>query len=68
MAGAATDQQQPSCMDPGDTVAIYKLGDAAPNIHESVFVADTATIIGKVVLEENSSVWFGAAIRDAAWR
>lgn len=47
----------------GDTVAIYKLGDAAPTIHESVFVADTATIIGKVALEENSSVWFGAAIR-----
>jgi carbonic anhydrase/acetyltransferase-like protein (isoleucine patch superfamily) len=45
------------------TVAIYKLGDAAPTIHESVFVADTATIIGKVLLEENSSIWFGAALR-----
>jgi carbonic anhydrase/acetyltransferase-like protein (isoleucine patch superfamily) len=47
----------------GDKVAIYKLGDAAPTIHESVFVADTATIIGRVTLEENSSVWFGAALR-----
>nr|WP_246327034.1 gamma carbonic anhydrase family protein [Burkholderia guangdongensis] len=47
----------------GDTVTIYKLGDTAPTIHESVFVADTAAIIGKVVLEENSSVWFGATIR-----
>jgi len=44
-------------------VAIYKLGDAAPTIHESVFVADTATIIGKVSLEENASIWFGAALR-----
>ena len=44
-------------------MAIYKLGDAAPTIHESVFVADTATIIGRVTLEENSSVWFGAALR-----
>jgi carbonic anhydrase/acetyltransferase-like protein (isoleucine patch superfamily) len=44
-------------------VAIYKLGDAAPTIHESVFVADTATIIGHVTLEENSSVWFGASLR-----
>lgn len=44
-------------------MAIYKLGDAAPNIHESVFVADTATIIGKVSLEENASIWFGAALR-----
>lgn len=44
-------------------MAIYKLGDSAPTIHESVFVADTATIIGNVTLEENSSVWFGAALR-----
>ncbi|RQS73968.1 gamma carbonic anhydrase family protein [Burkholderia sp. Bp8963] len=44
-------------------MTIYKLGDTTPTIHESVFVADTAAIIGKVVLEENSSVWFGATIR-----
>jgi carbonic anhydrase/acetyltransferase-like protein (isoleucine patch superfamily) len=44
-------------------VPIYKLGEHAPTIHESVFVADTATIVGKVTLEENASVWFGAAIR-----
>ncbi|WJF91186.1 gamma carbonic anhydrase family protein [Paraburkholderia bonniea] len=44
-------------------MAIYKLGDTAPVIHESVFVADTATIIGQVTLEENASVWFGAALR-----
>jgi carbonic anhydrase/acetyltransferase-like protein (isoleucine patch superfamily) len=44
-------------------LAIYKLGDEAPTIHESVFLADTATIIGRVTLEENSSVWFGAALR-----
>jgi carbonic anhydrase/acetyltransferase-like protein (isoleucine patch superfamily) len=44
-------------------VAIYKLGNAAPTIHESVFVADNAAIIGDVTLEENASVWFGASIR-----
>lgn len=44
-------------------MAIYKLGEHAPTIHESVFVADTATIIGRVTVEENASVWFGAAIR-----
>ncbi|ACR29525.1 gamma carbonic anhydrase family protein [Burkholderia glumae] len=44
-------------------MTIYKLGDDAPTIHESVFVADNAAIIGKVVLEENASVWFGATIR-----
>ncbi|MEA3119539.1 MAG: hypothetical protein QOI13_2809 [Paraburkholderia sp.] len=44
-------------------MAMYKLGEHAPSIHESVFVADTATIIGQVTLEENASVWFGTAIR-----
>ncbi|GAB7534698.1 gamma carbonic anhydrase family protein [Burkholderia sp. 3C] len=44
-------------------MTIYKLGEDAPTIHESVFVADSAAIIGKVVLEENASVWFGATIR-----
>ncbi|WP_420956507.1 gamma carbonic anhydrase family protein [Burkholderia gladioli] len=44
-------------------MTIYKLGEDAPTIHESVFVADTAAIIGKVVLEENASVRFGATIR-----
>ncbi|VVD92005.1 gamma carbonic anhydrase family protein [Pandoraea anhela] len=42
---------------------IYKLGDKTPQIHESAFVADTATIIGEVILAENSSVWPGVAIR-----
>lgn len=44
-------------------MAIYKLGEAAPTIHESVFVADNATVIGKVELAEDSSVWFGATLR-----
>ncbi|PLZ02748.1 gamma carbonic anhydrase family protein [Burkholderia sp. WAC0059] len=44
-------------------MAIYKLGDVAPTIHESAFVADNAAIIGKVQIAENASVWFGAALR-----
>lgn len=55
--------RRPSNETEGDTVTIYKLGETAPTIHESVFVADTAAIIGKVVLDENASVWFGATIR-----
>jgi carbonic anhydrase/acetyltransferase-like protein (isoleucine patch superfamily) len=47
----------------GDIVTIYKLGDAAPIIHESVFVADSANIVGNVTLAENASVWFGATLR-----
>jgi carbonic anhydrase/acetyltransferase-like protein (isoleucine patch superfamily) len=42
---------------------MYKLGEHGPTIHESVFVADTATIVGRVTLEENASVWFGASLR-----
>ncbi len=31
-------------------MAIYKLGDDAPTIDENVFLADTATIIGRMTL------------------
>jgi carbonic anhydrase/acetyltransferase-like protein (isoleucine patch superfamily) len=46
-----------------NTVAIYKLGEKYPTIHESAFIADSSTIIGSVVIEEDASVWFGASIR-----
>lgn len=42
---------------------IYKLGDHVPQIHESAFVADTATVIGKVTLAENTSVWPSVVMR-----
>jgi carbonic anhydrase/acetyltransferase-like protein (isoleucine patch superfamily) len=42
---------------------IFTLGDRRPSIHETAFVADSAQVIGSVVLEENTSVWFGAVIR-----
>ncbi|WP_442595331.1 gamma carbonic anhydrase family protein [Parapusillimonas sp. JC17] len=41
----------------------YKLGNMAPDIHESAFVAAEATIIGQATLHENTSVWPGAVIR-----
>ena len=34
-----------------------------PQIHETAYVAETAVIIGDVVLGEESSVWFGAVVR-----
>jgi len=34
-----------------------------PKIHESVFIADGARIIGDVFICENASVWFNAVIR-----
>ena len=42
---------------------IYRYGERVPSVHESVFVAPSASVIGSVVLSENVSVWFGATIR-----
>jgi carbonic anhydrase/acetyltransferase-like protein (isoleucine patch superfamily) len=42
---------------------LYQYGDRIPSVHESVFVAPNASVIGSVVLSENVSVWFGATIR-----
>jgi len=44
-------------------MALYRLGDDAPQVPPSAFVAPEATLIGKVTLGENASVWFGAVIR-----
>jgi len=44
-------------------MALYKLGDASPTIASSAYVAPSASIIGKVVLEDHSSIWFGATLR-----
>ena len=44
-------------------MTIYALGDLTPNIHESAFVANEATIIGQAVMQEGSSIWPGAVIR-----
>jgi len=37
--------------------------DKKPNIHETAFVADTATIIGDVEIGAESSVWYGSILR-----
>ncbi|MDZ4346690.1 MAG: gamma carbonic anhydrase family protein [Candidatus Binatia bacterium] len=44
-------------------MAIYRLGDDAPIIPPSAYVANEATVIGKVTLGEHVSVWPGAVIR-----
>jgi carbonic anhydrase/acetyltransferase-like protein (isoleucine patch superfamily) len=43
---------------------IYSLGgDAVEITGKDYFVADNATVVGKVRLENNASVWFNAVIR-----
>jgi carbonic anhydrase/acetyltransferase-like protein (isoleucine patch superfamily) len=44
-------------------MTIYQLEDAVPDVHPSAFVADSARVIGRVVLAPESSVWFGAVLR-----
>ncbi|HEY5799194.1 MAG TPA: gamma carbonic anhydrase family protein [Burkholderiaceae bacterium] len=44
-------------------MSIFQLGEDAPAIDPSAFVAETANVIGKVSLLENSSVWFETSIR-----
>ena len=42
---------------------IYALDGIAPEIAASAWVAETAVLVGKVVLEEDASIWFGATLR-----
>ena len=44
-------------------MAIYQLGEHAPEIDASAFVADSANLIGKVTVGANASVWYGVTIR-----
>jgi carbonic anhydrase/acetyltransferase-like protein (isoleucine patch superfamily) len=42
---------------------IYELGDRKPTFRGEYFVAPNAAVIGTVVMEANSSVWFNVSIR-----
>ena len=44
-------------------MAIYQLGDAVPQLAATAWVADSATVLGRVTMGENSSVWYGAVLR-----
>lgn len=42
---------------------IYSLGDRKVEFKGDYWVADTASVMGSVVFENNASVWWGAVIR-----
>ena len=49
-------------------MAIYQLGDDAPRIAPTAWVADSAQVIGRVHLADGASVWYGAVLRgDNEW-
>ena len=44
-------------------MADYELDGTQPRVADSAWVADSAQVMGNVVLGEDSSVWFGTVIR-----
>lgn len=42
---------------------IYSLGDRHPRIHPSCYIAPSADVMGSVVMEAESSVWFQCVLR-----
>lgn len=43
---------------------LYKLNERTPELRgERHFIADSASVIGTVILENNVSVWYGAVLR-----
>jgi carbonic anhydrase/acetyltransferase-like protein (isoleucine patch superfamily) len=45
------------------SMAIYQLGEDAPEIDPSAYVTETANVIGKAKIEANASIWFDVTIR-----
>ncbi len=44
-------------------MALYELDGIAPRVAESAWVAESAEVMGNVVLGEDASIWFGAVLR-----
>lgn len=44
-------------------MSTYQLDDISPDVHPGAFVADSAQVMGKVTLAEDSSIWFQAVLR-----
>src|SRR3984885_269512 len=44
-------------------MSVYILGQDAPVLAASAYVAPNASVIGKVILPERATVWFGATLR-----
>ena len=44
-------------------MTLYSLDGVSPQINEDSWIAPDANLIGKIVVEEGASVWFGATLR-----
>lgn len=49
-------------------MALIRLGDDAPRVAPTAWVADNARVIGRVELADGASVWYGCTLRgDSDW-
>ena len=44
-------------------MALYEIDGVAPQLAPGAYVADNAQVIGRVVMGENASIWFGVVAR-----
>ena len=44
-------------------MTLYSLDGVSPQIDEDSWIAPDANVIGKIVIQEGASVWFGATLR-----
>lgn len=44
-------------------MALYQYGEHRPAVHDDVYIAETADVIGQVTLKARSSVWYQAVLR-----
>lgn len=50
-------------MEPAPRACVLSYEGSRPEIHPSVFLAPGAVVVGRVVLAERVSIWFGAVVR-----
>lgn len=44
-------------------MALYQLGDTRPQLGSSTWVAESASVIGRVQMHEGASIWYGSVVR-----
>ncbi len=44
-------------------MAVFELDGVTPEMHAESWVAESATVLGRVHMHKDSSVWFGATVR-----
>ncbi len=49
-------------------MALFRIGDDVPRLAEGAWVADSASVVGRVALGAGANIWYGAVLRgDNEW-